>query len=42
MPKQKGETSNMTPLAAFAKAFIDGVLLAFSVYLSLKDNSKKH
>lgn len=40
--KQEGEKTTMSPLAAFAKAFFDGVLMAVSVYLSMKDNGKKH
>jgi len=42
MPKQKGETPNMTPLATFAKAVIDGVLMALSIYLSAKSGGKSN
>ena len=42
MPKQKGETPNMTPLVTFAKAFFDGVLMALSIYLSAKSGGKSN
>lgn len=40
--KQEGEKTTMSPLVTFAKAFFDGVLMAVSVYLSMKKDGTKN